>query len=150
MHPLINLLEFWTYGFMPEKWILSDTLCYNCEIYMIDSDRRPVSKRRPFLKSASTDVIYLKSQSPWILDLWIYAWNFEVFAFIWYNMQCRWCTNLTIINHVTTDFRSERYVDLISINRPQIWEFGKEAVKSDCDLRYMTSQMNAKTSKFQA
>ena len=40
-----------------KKWILSDTLCYNCEIYMIDSDRRP------FLKSASTDVIYLKSQS---------------------------------------------------------------------------------------
>ena len=30
---------------------------------MIDSDRRPVSNRRPFLKSASTDVIYLKSQS---------------------------------------------------------------------------------------
>ena len=27
------------------------------QLYMIDSDRRPVSNRRPLLKSASTDVI---------------------------------------------------------------------------------------------
>ena len=32
-------------------------------IYMIDSDRRPVSNRRPLLKSASTDVI-ISNHSP--------------------------------------------------------------------------------------
>jgi hypothetical protein len=35
-----------------------ETCYHTCiYIYMIDSDRRPVSNRRPLLKSASTDII---------------------------------------------------------------------------------------------